>query len=44
LTVVVCRFEKLEVGAAAFAFQVVDRDEAEGGGVDAVAQASGFRS
>src|ERR1700753_1768657 len=39
---VVGRFEKLAVGAVALAFQVVDRDEAQGGGVDAVAQGSGF--
>src|SRR5579863_1079380 len=36
------RLEKLAVGAVAFAFQVVGGHEAEGGGVDAVAQASGF--
>src|ERR1700733_14808767 len=39
---VVCGFEELAVGAVAFAFEVAGRDEAEGGGVDAVAQASGF--
>src|SRR3984957_12704587 len=36
---VVPRLEELAVGAVALAFQVVDRDKAEGGGVDAVAQA-----
>jgi hypothetical protein len=35
-------FEQVAVGAVALAFQVIERDEAKGGGVDAVAQAPGF--
>src|SRR5690348_9216564 len=39
---VVGRLKELPVGAVALAFQVIDGDEAKGGGVDAVAQAAGF--
>src|SRR5205807_253127 len=40
---VACWFKQPAVGAVAFSLQIVSWDEAEGGGVDAVPQASGFR-